>query len=301
MLLSKEYLPVSKNTGFRMKGYYVWCGSLIKGPDSQYYLFAARWPEETTFPDGYMTHSEIVLATSPSLNEPFQFQKVVISRRDGDYWDSGMAHNPFVIQVDNRYIMFYIGTQNGSYEKRCIGYATADSLDGDWVRSDEPLALPPNANNPAVIQDTDGSFLLYFRDGHLKVSVARAAHYCGPYEILHTDLFPKGKIEDMYVFYQNGRFEMFAEDAQAVYTGLTAGGVHFISADGIHWKPDAHPLAYGFAVEYTDGSSVTLQRRERPQVYLEDDKAYLITTAKTDGPDRSTGGHTWNMIQQFKL
>ena len=50
MVLSKQYLPVSGDSGFRMDGYYVWCGSMIKGDDGLYYLFAARWPEETTFP-----------------------------------------------------------------------------------------------------------------------------------------------------------------------------------------------------------------------------------------------------------
>lgn len=299
MLLTKEFLPANKNAGFRMDGYYIWCGSLIKGPDQKYYLFAARWPEETTFPEGYMTHSEIVLATSTSLNEPFQFEKVVISRRDGDYWDAGMAHNPFVVQIGDEYVMFYIGTQNGSYENRAIGYATASSLDGEWTRSDKPLQLPANANNPSVLLDSDGSILLYYRDGQLKVSVARASHYTGPYKILKYDLFPKGYIEDIFVFRLNDRYEMFAEDAGAAYTGLYKGGVHFVSQDGIHWQPDAQPSAYDFNIQYTDGTSLTLQRRERPQVYIEKNDAYLVTTAKAFGPDCLTGGKTWNMIQKF--
>lgn len=301
MFTIKEYDPVVSHSGFYMEGYYVWCGSLIKGPDGLYYLFAARWPEETTFPIGYMTHSEIVLATTPSLDQPFQFQKVVISAREGDYWDAGMAHNPFVIQVDNQYVMFYIGTQNGSCEKRAIGYATADRLDGEWTRSDVPLDLPANANNPSLLIDHDGSFLLYYRDGQLKVSVARAKHWQGPYEILQYDLFPQGLIEDMYVFHANGRYEMFAEDAQGVFTGNVKAGVHFVSDNGIDWIPHEHPAAYGYEIDYTDGTHLQLQRRERPQVFIENDKAYLITTAKINGPDRLTGGHTWNMVQPFKL
>ena len=59
-------------------------------------------------------------------------------------------------------------------------------------------------------------------------------------------------------------------------------------------------LAYDFSVEYTDGSVLTLQRRERPQVYIEGDDAYLITTAKINGPDRAPGGTTCNLIQKFR-
>ena len=46
--------PVPKNSGFRMDGYFIWGGSVIKaGP--KYNMFASRWPEETGFPGGYMT------------------------------------------------------------------------------------------------------------------------------------------------------------------------------------------------------------------------------------------------------
>ena len=300
MFFSKQFEPVKKQSGFRMDGYYVWCASMIKGLDGLYYLFAARWPESTGFPDGYMTHSEIVLATSASLDEPFVFRKVVIGSREGNYWDSGMAHNPFVLKIDHKYVLFYIGTQNGSYEQRAIGYAVADSLDGEWMRSDEPISLPANANNPSVLVDDDGSILLFFRDGNLKVSVARAARYDAPFGILNDHLFPEGPIEDMYVMRINGRYEMFAEDAQATYTENKKGGVHFISDDGIHWTTDENPTAYGFEIDYDDGSHVRLQRRERPQVYIENGCAYLLTTAKINGADLLTGGQTWSMIQRFR-
>ena len=297
--LSKNYFPVNKNTGFRMEGYYVWCGSVLK-ENNTYYMFAARWPEEKTFPDGYMTDSEIVLATTDDLNKPFTFQKVIISKREVGYWDAGMAHNPFIFKANDKYVLYYIGTQNGSYEARAIGYAVADSIDGEWTRADKPIVLPPNANNPSVLQDKDGSLLLYFRDGELKVSVARARAYDQSFTILKHDLFPKGRIEDMFVFFNNGRYEMFAEDDEGSYTGNAKAGVHFISDNGIDWIPDEHPIAYNFDIEYTDGTKRTLQRRERPQVYIEGDNVYLFTTAKSDGPTILTGGKTWNMVQKMK-
>jgi hypothetical protein len=48
--------PVSRHSGFRMDGYFVWCASAIRvGPT--YHLFAARWPVATGFPDGYRQHN----------------------------------------------------------------------------------------------------------------------------------------------------------------------------------------------------------------------------------------------------
>lgn len=298
MKLDNGYLPVKKQAGFKMDGYYIWCSSVLY-ENGMFYMFAARWPEDTSFPDGYMTNSEIVLAETDDLDKPFQFKKVVISKRSGNYWDSTMAHNPFITKIDDTYILYYIGSSDGSYKNRAIGYACAKSLDGEWIRNDKPIDLPPDANNPSVLTDDDGSVLLYFRDGSLKVSVARAKSYNGNYIVENDNLFPEGMIEDMFVFRNNGRYEMFAEDAGGVYTGITKAGVYFVSDNGIDWKLHKKPLAYDFDVEYTDGTSISLQRRERPQILNTGDKIYLLNAVKADGPDRLTGGHTWNMVQQF--
>ena len=55
--------PVPVNSGFKMEGYWVWCGSVIK-VGSYYNMFASRWPKGREFPVDYMQSSEIVRATS---------------------------------------------------------------------------------------------------------------------------------------------------------------------------------------------------------------------------------------------
>lgn len=299
MNLHNGYMPALKDAGFKMDGYFVWCSSVIK-ENGTYYMFAARWPKETKFPEGYMTHSEIVLATTDSLDKPFRFQKVVIGKREGNYWDSTMAHNPFVVKIGSEYVMYYIGTPDGSYEKRAIGYATAKSLDGEWTRSPKALNLPADANNPSVMVNEDNSILLYFRDGSLKVHIAAAKQYNGEYTVVRENIFPKGRIEDMFAFKANGRYEMFAEDEAGKYTGIVKAGVRFVSENGLDWDVHNPPLAYGYDVEYTDGTKIQLQRRERPQIFADNGKIYLFTTAKANGPDKLTGGDTWNMLQELK-
>lgn len=293
-----EFEKAKIGSGFKMEGYYIWCGSVIK-EEGKYYLFAARWPKEKTFPMGYLTDSEIVLASTESLDKPFIFEKVLISKREGDYWDSVMAHNPFIIKEDGKYIMFYIGSPDGGCELRKIGYAIADSIFGEWKRSDKPLDLPTNANNPAVLKGKDGKYLLYFRDGKLKVSVAKADNISGPYEVLKYDLF-KYPIEDMFVFLEDGKYTMVTEDAVGGYTGLEKGGVCFWSEDGINWNDEKFESAYGFDIEYDDGSKLVLQRRERPFMLFDGKDRYLFTTAKINGETQITGGDTWNMVQKIK-
>lgn len=231
MVYNNSFYPVVKNSGFKMEGYYVWCGSVFK-VNGKYYLFAARWPEKTDFPWGYMKYSEIVLATTDSLDKPFEFEKVVISGRGGDYWDGMMAHNPFILKLDNEYVLFYIGTPDGRGETRAIGYATLKSLDGDWIRSKKPIKLPPNANNPTLIKNDEGKLLLYYRDGYTKVYVAVADSYDSKFDVIRKDILPDGSIEDMFVYKTADGYEMIAEDADGVYIGVKKGGVIFKSKDG---------------------------------------------------------------------
>ncbi len=301
MILSKDNLkPMAKNSGFKMDGYFVWCGSVIKEKET-YYLFAARWSNQKTFPDGYMTDSEIVLAKTDDLSKPFQYVKTVISKRDEKYWDGGMAHNPFIMKADGKFVLFYIGTVGGSSEKRSIGYAVSDTVDGEYIRSDKPINLPPNANNPAVLRKDDGSYLLYFRDGKLKVSVAKADNYDGEFEVLKYDILPKGRVEDMFAYYEDGKIHLLAEDNEGKYTGVERAGVHMVSDNGVDFTEADPVMAYDFDVTYDTGEKITFQRRERPMILKDGSKTYLFTTAKYGGEDKLTGGTTWNTVQEIKL
>ncbi len=260
MDFTKGFYPVDINTGFRMDGYYVWCGACVKGEDGRYYLFASRWPKETGFPEGYMVASEIVLASTDSLDKPFQFEKVIFSAREEGFWDSRMAHNPQIHKTDEGYLLFYIGNSDGSYKTRKIGVAYSKSLTDGWIRPANPIDLPPNANNPAAIVDGDGRVLLAFRDGDLKVSIAKAERYDAKYDVIAYDIFPKGRIEDMHLFENNRRYEIIAEDNQGAYTGSIGAGVHFCSNDAISWRTCEPMQIYTREVVYTDGSIVELQR-----------------------------------------
>ncbi len=299
MAFCDSLLPVVPGTGFRMDGSYVWCGSAVEF-EGRCWLFAARWDKSATFPAGYMTHSEIVLAVSDSPEKPFSYVKTLLGRRDGGRWDSLMAHNPFIARMGDAFVLFYIGSPDGRFETRKIGYAVSDRPDGEWIRSDEAIALPDNANNPAVVEAPDGGVFLYFRDGCLRVSVAHARRYDAPFTVLNDNLFPRGPVEDMFVWREGGRYRMLAEDGRGRYTGLEKGGVLFVSDNGVDWECEDTAPAYGFTVPTTGGGVLELQRRERPFLLDFHGNRYLFTAAKTGGETRLTGGDTWNMVQKLK-
>lgn len=281
--------PAPVGSGFRQEGYFVWCGSAIK-VGSTYHLFAARWPKETAFPNGYRTHSEIVRATAAHPLGPYTFQEVVIGRREPRFWDSNMAHNPTIHRIGDRYVLYYIGsdatTPMPGFPKllaRAIGYATASAITGPWTRCATPI-IPADSNNPAVYVEPTGAIKLMYRDARLRIFLAVADSYAGPYRTLNDNVWPNSTLEDFYLFKTGGRYHVVCEDARGGISGHAKWGVHLTSANGIDgWTPTPDPIAYDHSIRFTDGSVLQCNRRERPQLLIEDGRVTHLITAVYDG------------------
>lgn len=294
MDLYNSLKPAKVENGFKMDGYYVWGASVIKGDDGLYYMFASRWKKDLPFPAGYMTGSEIVLATSSELEGPYEFKKVIIGAREGNFFDSAMAHNPHIKRVGNKYVLFYIGSPDGTQEKRQIGYAVSDDL-VNFQRMDNPVELPFNANNPSVVVLPTGKIMLFFRDGGLKVSVAKADSLESGFRVLAYDLFDGKRAEDMFVFVKNSKYYMVAEDNGAAFTGKERFGFMAESADGINWVPSKNILAYDHTIKLVDGSELKAVRRERPQFVFEGGNPVCLFTSFFDGEN------AYNVAQPIEL
>ena len=214
-LIVFSYEKVPANSGFKMDGYWIWGGGMIR-VDSTYHLFAARWIQNSAFPSSYRTDSEIVRATSDNPLGPFTFQEVVIGERDSSYWDSNMAHNPTIHKIGDEFVLFYIGSdfttirENSNYLLRRVGYASATSIAGPWSRSDEPV-IKVESNNPAVLVDR-GKVKLLYRDAPLRMFLTEADHYRGPYRMLNDNVWPQCKLEDFYLFKSTEGYHFVCED-----------------------------------------------------------------------------------------
>jgi hypothetical protein len=141
-----------------MEEYWVWCGSAIKGDDGLFHLFASRWPRALAFQPHWLTSSEVVHATSPAAVGPYEFQSVVLPRREPEHWDGMMTQNPPIPRSGDTFLVFstgptYVGEPPapGSPEpegsgrptlarnKQRIGLATATSPWGPWKRPGAPI------------------------------------------------------------------------------------------------------------------------------------------------------------------
>jgi len=282
--------------GFRMDGYFVWCGSVIydKG---EYHMFASRWLERLKFPSGYMTGSEIVHATSKTPEGPYTYRATIISQRQRGYWDAQWAHNPQIVKCGDTFVLFYNGAPTAANSKvRQIGYATTKNLNSDkWQRCDKPIDLGrEDCNNPAAWVDRDGSVLLAFRYGNQRIGIARARRYNAEYEILNPDILPEVIAEDPFLWRDSrtGMYRMIVEDGRGKLTGGIKYGAILESNDAIHWQPEDPPLAYDHTLMYDDLNMINAERRERPQLLIDKDGniTHLFTAVLYEGK-------TWNEAQ----
>lgn len=223
-MLYENMLSAPSNGGFRMEGYWVWCGSVIKGDDRRYHMFASRWSKELPMHPGWLVASEIVRAVSDTPEGPYEFVEVVLTARGAEYWDGRSTHNPQIRKHRDTYILYYMGSthpfQNVKPDDRFdlndprtivarsnkrIGIATSKSLEGPWERLDHPILQPRPSkfdnfftSNPAPCIHDDGSVLLVYKSRsyvkrpyptflhsfEMSFGVARAEHYLGPYKAL---------------------------------------------------------------------------------------------------------------------
>ncbi len=283
-LLGKHYGRVARNSGFRMDGYHVWCGSAIE-VDGRFHLFAARWPLETGFPDGYRQHSEIVRAVAARPEGPYKFEEVVIGRREPGRWDSAMAHNPAVYRWQNRFLLFYIGSDyQSSY--RQIGLATAPAISGPWERPDQALELgvAGDANNPSMCNMADGRVLLIWRTVDLRACLSVAGTPVGPYRLANDNVIPQAKLEDFFLFTADGRFHLICEDNEGDLSDYVRCGIHLSSANGLtDWQLCTPAIVYDHCIRWDDGSVLHASRRERPWLLFSEGEVTHLFTGVWDG------------------
>lgn len=325
-------LPAPVEGGFSMEDYWVWCGSVVHGEDGLWHMFASRWPRVLPFFEGYLTHSEVVRATSPTPGGPYTFQEVVLPARGPGFWDGRITHNPTIHRCGDKYLLFYIGStyrehrpipQAGEslsqlykspqecYGNIRIGMAVSSSLTGPWERPDRPI-LEPRAGewddhlvtNPAPCVRDDGGILLIYRSNTpngLRLGAAFAPDWRSPFERLSPEPIPlffgDTHVEDPFVWWCGDHYEMLAKDLTGALTGEVHAGVHVHSPDALHWTLSDPAKAYSRMIRWSDGTVTHQGCLERPQLLFDKSgKPIWLFAATGDGP----GGfnactRTWNI------
>lgn len=292
-----------------LEDYYSWDSSVIR-VDGKYHMFTSRWERSRGFGANWLFHSEIVHSVSEVPEGPYRFQNVVLSRRGRQYFDGMNTHNPCIKQYGGKFYLYYMGCTYGgdasnasdisgdlfweTWNRKRIGVAVADDINGEFVRLDAPLLEPRDCRywdctittNPSVVILPDGKTYMIYKSRRsvchpLQLGVAVADRPDGEFRRLSDEpiLSLDGReyrVEDPFLWYDEKRkkFCLIAKDdcrneANGI-TGQWGSGFYAESDDCIHFEIAPHPMVYARELHWKDGR-VTLQGNlERPSVLFDE-------------------------------
>lgn len=280
--------------------YFCWGMTTLRWSDGKIHGYYARWPRSRGFA-GWMTHCEIAHAVADKPEGPFKTLGAVIESRHMKGWDVVNAHNPAVCVAEGRIHLYYISNnlrgefekeESGSYpsddwlkknrrevvrNRQCIGVASADSPDGPFVRSPDPVVVPHGrfkniAVNPAVIY-RDGKFVMIAkgddirRNGWFRIQmVGHSDHAAGPFVFREQPIYDKAQTEDACIWFD--QTENLYHSVFHVMGSPTLA--HLVSEDSMVWR-EAEPFTFmPKQFELSDGSIWKPSRVERPFVLTDD-------------------------------
>lgn len=331
--LMDRMLPAPVGGGFRMEGWWIWCGSVVRGEDGRYHMFASRWPKWLPMHPGWLIRSEIVRAVSDTPEGPYTYAETVLPARGAEYWDGRSTHNPHIIRSGDKFLLYYMGSTHPFAEaepgetiemedcrviaaraNKRVGLAVADSVLGPWKRMDDPiLPVRPGrfdsylTSNPAPCVREDGSMLLIYKarryEGHtygkMTLGAAEADEAEGLYRVVsERPLFPpEVHVEDPFIWRSGQGYAMIAKDMDGHLCGEKHGGILAVSDNGRNWRLADAEKAYSRKVLWDDGQERIMGSFERPFLLFQDGRPTHMFVAVADGP----GGfreaqNTWNMV-----
>ena len=322
MDFSKRIGKLQPSAIFEMDGYFVWCGTMTRADDGEYYLYFSFWEKSLGF-DAWVTHSKVGYAVGRDPYGALTYCGIALegSGRDGD-WDRDCIHNPSVIKHDGKYYMYYMGNYgNGEYwdhrNHQRVGVAVALHPRGPWQRFDTPLIdVSPTGHdslmvsNPSVTVTPKGEFYMIYKavenngklpkGGSVVCGIATAQSPQGPFTKSKQPIMvnPENEwsVEDAFIWLENGKFYSLAKDFQGYFT--KSGQRHvalFESEDGFDWHLSASPIGFLRGLTLTSGERIELAYMERPQIYMENGKPHSLLCACMREEDYATHSHSFNV------
>ncbi len=306
-LLKVESFPESINyVGIAIADddYFIWGSSPVVDPAGKVHLFSARWPKETEG-KGWISHCEIAHYIGDAPEGPFHFAEVVVKGEAGQL----SPHNPTIRKFGDTYALVYIAnegvqTMPGSQK---IYMRCANSLEGPWNKAginglvlDKPkdrsiwcYGSRVGVNNPSIIQNPAGDFMIYYKaspkdGGERRFGVAVAKELEGPYSHYKYSVTPKFEemktIEDGYAFHFGDKYYILSRTKTEHPVIKGYDGILWESTDGFNFKenPGYFPAKYYLPDEQKDKLRTIWRggQLERPQLLLIDGiPSYLFTAA----------------------
>eukprot|EP00937_MAST-01D_sp_MAST-1D-sp2_P001203 g1203.t1 len=244
-----------------------WGGNAVLGSDKKWHLFMAEIACASASGTrcglgGWGSHSQVAHAVSDAPAGPYQRVELVAAPEH---------HNPTlkVSPVDGAWHLYSISGGGGP-----IVVSTSRDEGKTWD-STKPGVQVSKEQNPGPFLWKNGSMTMWYRAGGRTSSPCSneliGVHYCANATAPCEPAEPSGSVythtsEDPSVFVDHrGNYHMLVNALPGGCNPKVQQGGHAWSRDGVAWS-EPRVGAYNGTVQFTDGSSMTCGRRERPQM-----------------------------------
>lgn len=292
----------------REDGYYVWDCSVIRA-GGKYHMFSSRWKKEYGFGWNWLFNSEIARFVADRPEGPYEFANVVLPRRGRRFFDGMNTHNTCIKEYNGKFYLYYMGTTYGgdiptgaegispayaeeTWNRKRIGLAVADDIEGEFVRRDVPLLEPRDCGcwdctvttNPSVAILPDGKTYMIYKSRSavgkpLKLGIAVADKPDGEFRRLSDRPIFDFKdenvhVEDPFLWYdeKKKKFCLLAKDdaKNGAYgvTGEWGSGFYAESEDCVNFT--IGEKVYSRTLEWSDGRITTQGNLERPSLLFDE-------------------------------
>ena len=278
-----------------LKDWNYWDGSILKGEDGKYRMFASRWDQAAGHRGWGDSHA--VAAVSDSLFGPYTDV--------GKLWptdQNGRGHNVSALRMpDGRYAVVVSETRHGRGDVFVSG-----SIDGPWtffgsITVDQsknrsvrnpgeaqapatPEPRPWRASNVTVILRPDGDYQIVERSGQILIS---KSGILGPYEPQGPTIYrglkglPQrdlGRLEDPTLWYSGGWYHVLVNhwEERRAYHLISRNGVDNWIVQGLAYEPGAD------FIRYASGTANHWNKLERPAVIMENGHVVALSFAVID-------------------
>ncbi len=302
------YIPGPAAKALELPEHYVWdCSVTFSG--GKYHMFSSRWEKSLGFGWNWLFHSQIVHCVADRPEGPYRFQNVALPRRGREYFDGMNTHNTCIKEYNGKFYLYYMGCTYGgdlpageevpeayaleTWNRKRIGLAVAEDINGEFVRRDTPLLEPRDCGfwdctvttNPSVAILPNGKTYMIYKSRSavgkpLQLGMAVADSPEGPFRRLSDDpILQFGDedchVEDPFLWYdpEKNRLCLIAKDdsknGSFGITGSWGAGFYAESTDGIHFTLPQSPCVYTRSVRWADGSTTVQGNLERPSLLFD--------------------------------
>ena len=286
-----RFHPVDKSKlGYLHEYHSSWGGSIVtKSTTGQYHMYLSEILCKTENGkrcglNNWETHSRIAQAVSSDIEGPYQRLDNVVLHPE--------HHNPsvHVSPVTGHWHLFTISGPTGPIE-RMISTDEGQT----WGN---PITISPRQNPGPFIKE-DGTTSLFYRADGLDVPYPTCSDEGIAVQQCPSDNGPCNEPNDELLFGHTGEDPSVFRDHRGYYHMLFNAlpykcvpkfqqGGHAWSLDGIKWSTPRIG-AFNTTIQFTDGSGMTCERRERPQMVLDKDKKPIALVTGMTGCPRALG------------